>query len=49
MPTNFTFSDYRARILDASPWERERILRDAAKHLGWEDVARLARIASATP
>ena len=44
-----TYDDYRTRILDATPWERERILEDAAKNLGWEDVARLARIGSAAP
>ena len=40
---------YRARILDASPWERERILEDAAKHLEWQEVARLARIGTVAP
>ena len=43
-----TYDDYRQLVLDATPWERERILEDALKDLDWQDVARLARIGDQT-
>ena len=44
--SKFTFEDYREALEIVGPWERERILADADRHLSWTEMTRLIRIVS---
>lgn len=49
MKKKTTFEDYRKALSGVGDATKERILADAAKHLEWQDVARLARIGTVAP